>query len=215
MDPLHAASENLRIIRQLMERATVYRAVSGPTAFVAGLAAILAAVSGTYHWWDTGGLRTPFFETWMAVLALVAFFNALLLWRGARLRGEALFTQGFRLAMRALLPPLAVAFVFSLIWQAHGGDDHWSACLWISGYGLALLATRDFAPRSIVRLGGAFLIAGLVLALARHGDFAILGKLSSHAAMALTFGLFHLLYAACVPWKIGEAARQFSGNQSA
>ena len=38
-----AAEENLRVIRNLMERATVYRAISAPSALVAGLLSTLAA----------------------------------------------------------------------------------------------------------------------------------------------------------------------------
>ena len=37
------AEEDLRIIRSLMERATVYRAISAPAALIAGLLSILAA----------------------------------------------------------------------------------------------------------------------------------------------------------------------------
>ena len=37
------AEEDLRVIRSLMERATIYRAISAPTAFVAGVLSILSA----------------------------------------------------------------------------------------------------------------------------------------------------------------------------
>ena len=43
------AEEDLRIIRTLMERATIYRAISAPTALVGGLLAILAAVAIHVH----------------------------------------------------------------------------------------------------------------------------------------------------------------------
>ena len=45
MDPRPKAEEDLRVIRSLMERATVYRAISAPTALVAGLLSIFAAVA--------------------------------------------------------------------------------------------------------------------------------------------------------------------------
>src|SRR4051794_41922893 len=41
------AEQNLRVIRQLMERATVYRAVAAPSALVAAILSLLAA-GGVY-----------------------------------------------------------------------------------------------------------------------------------------------------------------------
>src|SRR5260370_35167527 len=42
-DERSKAEEHLRVIRSLMERATIYRAISAPTALVAGLLSIFAA----------------------------------------------------------------------------------------------------------------------------------------------------------------------------
>ena len=39
------AEENLRVIRSLMERATVYRAIAAPAALVAGFLSIFAAAA--------------------------------------------------------------------------------------------------------------------------------------------------------------------------
>src|SRR2546421_298418 len=49
MDERLNAEENLRVIRQLMERATVYRAISAPTALVAGILSLLAAAAVYYN----------------------------------------------------------------------------------------------------------------------------------------------------------------------
>ena len=69
-------------------------------------------------------------------------------------------------------------------------------------YGLALIAMSSFAPKSLVRLGWAFVIAGLVLFLAWAANDEVrnlrtdLGPAS--LVMALTFGLLHLVYAVAV-----------------
>src|SRR5437764_425407 len=49
MDERLNAEENLRVIRQLMERVTVYRAISAPTALVGGILALLAAGAVYYN----------------------------------------------------------------------------------------------------------------------------------------------------------------------
>ncbi len=73
MDPRAKAEEDLRVIRSLMERATVYRAISAPTALVAGLLSIVAAVA--IYWNNEVSLffhrairGRQFAEIWIAVL---------------------------------------------------------------------------------------------------------------------------------------------------
>jgi hypothetical protein len=72
--------------------------------------------------------------------------------------------------------------------------------IWIGFYGLALIATQHFAPRSLVLLGWAFLItaAGMMVASRQLEYYA--SPLVPNLAMGSTFGLYHLVYAVCV-WK--------------
>ena len=81
---------------------------------------------------------------------------------------------------------------------ALAGSAHWSAALWALCYGLALLATQEFAPRSLVWLGRTFFLAGMaatgLCVLQQDIDCPWLGS----AIMATTFGGFHLAYAATV-----------------
>ena len=51
------AEEDLRVIRSLMERATVYRAISAPAALVAGLLSILLLVQSIVDRWMAASLR--------------------------------------------------------------------------------------------------------------------------------------------------------------
>jgi len=78
-------------------------------------------------------------------------------------------------------------------------------------YGLGLLGTQHFAPRSIVFLGVAFLGAGL-LAMIGHDvamERTMIGSNTpenvesawlelGNMAMGITFGGFHIIYACCV-----------------
>ncbi|MCX6856783.1 MAG: hypothetical protein NTV80_17985, partial [Verrucomicrobia bacterium] len=77
-----------------------------------------------------------------------------------------------------------------------------AALIWIVCYGLALLATASFSPRSLVRLGWMFITSGLLFFwfFAATGDLALQPLPSSHAflAMGLTFGLLHIVYAVAV-----------------
>ena len=96
--------------------------------------------------------------------------------------------------------------------------------IWITCYGLGLLATRHFAPTSLLRLGWAFVLGGLGAFC--HMLRALSGEFGGTAAgadtitaawhhlfhaqflMAITFGLFHIIYAACTwPRKTAGDAR--------
>jgi hypothetical protein len=68
------------------------------------------------------------------------------------------------------------------------------AVTWIICYGVALLATANFAPRSLVILGWLFLLSGIVAVLGLQW-FNHAPTRRACAAMGLTFGLYHLLYA--------------------
>ncbi len=206
MSTTEEALENLRIIRSLMEKAPVYRAISAPAALVGGLLAVAASAWPVQHALTRQGealmSATAFLWLWLGLLAVTSTLNLLLLSSGARRRGQTLFSKGMRLALRSLVPPMLVGGVLgiALIWFLH--NLAFAALLWVLCYGLALLATADFSPRSLVRLGWSFIAAGLTLFLfwASNSDVRLLANDEpvASAIMGLTFGLLHVIYALCV-----------------
>ena len=204
------AEENLRIIRSLMEKATIYRAISAPAALLGGVLSVAVAAAA---WWLSGlsvaGARVPFLVSWLAVLAITSGANLWLLWRDAVRRGEPFASQGMRLALRAMMPALLAGGFCTLI----ATDGGWPliASLWVLLYGVSLLAASHFAPKSLCWLGRVFFLCGsLLLVLGiwvadswRGTDQTTL----AHLIMGATFGLFHLIYAACTwPRNTGGAA---------
>ncbi len=225
------AEEHLRIIRSLIEKATIYRAISAEAAAVGGVLAVGAAfvfgnifsdeISQEVELWQFAAL-------WLAVLALAGLSNAVFLYRGAQRRGEKFISSGMRVALRALAPSFLVAGFFTAFlgsaYLKHLIAFEWIVPIWITCYGLALLATTHFAPRSLEWLGWAFLVAGLIAFTqvpaarfewmggssmqdpmdADHLDWVALG--ACQRWMAGTFGLFHIIYAACTwPRKAKDA----------
>ena len=76
-----------------------------------------------------------------------------------------------------------------------------SASFWVLHYGLALLAIREFAPRSMVWLGAAFVITGLAgfaCSIPIQSAYQAVNRLGASGLMAATFGGFHLLYGAAI-----------------
>lgn len=197
------ALENLRVIRSLMEKAHIYRAISAPAALVGGVLA--TAASGlviTLSSGKDGIMPDEFLVMWLGILAVTSVLNVLLLSRDARRRGQPFLSDGMRMAMRAILPPMLVGGVLGIGLVVYLHNLTMAALIWILCYGLALLATASFSPRSLLRLGWAFVISGLALFLvwAANGDIRMLPTDEGPAsfAMGATFGLLHIVYAIAV-----------------
>ena len=200
------ASQQLRAIRSLMERATVYRALSAPTALVGGLLSLGGFAVAYYAQHNRDHPLSPmeFLIVWLVILALTSLTNLIFLWRGSVQRDEPFFSSGMRCALASLAPCFLAAGVLTLL--VHHPMQ--LALAWINLYGLALLATRPFAPRSLVLLGASFFIAGCGLLATWKHLFASAGRgepsaLVVSGILAATFGGFHLAYAAVV-WALGE-----------
>ncbi len=204
MTDQESAAEHLRTIRALMERATIYRAISGPAALFGGILALavgmIMGVQALRPDHAPIGPRT-FFLTWICILAATGISNILLLRRGSQQRHEPFLSSGMKLALRAILPPMLAGGVISWLTLETGGSLALCALLWVVFYSLALLASANFAPRSMRDLGRMFFAAGLALLLALHylaphlRDPLSIDQVQAGLIMTLTFGTLHLLYA--------------------
>jgi len=204
-DPDYAAQQ-LRVIRSLMERATIYRSISAPTALVAGLLSLGGFALAYYAKHDRHHplSQKEFLIVWLVILALTGLTNLIFLWRGSAQRGEPFFSSGMKCALMSLAPVLLIVIVGTCLVQR----PIQLAMLWITFYGLALLAMQHFAPRSLIILGITFLLTGTTFLLTWKHLFVPPGHgepsaLVVSGIMAATFGGFHLAYAAAV-WACGE-----------
>jgi hypothetical protein len=196
------AEENLRVIRSLMERANTYRAISAPSALVAGLLSTLAA--GAVYFNNEVRLvlgRTvrprEFAVVWICVLVVVALANVFFVWREAKATGRPLFSSGMRLALRAIAPNLLIPAAFTL-WFFEtgylGARELELVSVWVAFYGLALLSTALFAPRSLAVLGWAFLLSSVSIPVLMNAIDDLTDDVPN-TVMGVTFGLYHLIYA--------------------
>ncbi|MES2657122.1 MAG: hypothetical protein V4689_00820 [Verrucomicrobiota bacterium] len=189
------AAEQLRVIRSVMERATIFRALSGETALIGGAAALAAAwCSEGRHYWGFAGW-------WLGGLAAVLAFNVFQIFRMKVAHDRPFWSSGLRVALRGVLPSLVAGGFLGLLF-VRGGQEQTAACLWILHYGLALLAIREFAPKSMVWLGWAFVLFGMVslaaVADVIHVPPQWLKILNGSRLMAISFGGFHLIYGALI-----------------
>ena len=153
-----SASRQLRVIRSLMERATIYRSISAPTALVGGLLSLGGFATAYYakHHRHHPLSPTEFLIVWLVILALTCFTNVIFLSRGATRRRECFFSSGMKCALTSVAPAFFSAAMLTLLIHS---PIH-LALVWITFYGMGLLATQHFAPRSLVILGLTFFFTG-------------------------------------------------------
>lgn len=194
-----SAAEDLRVIRTLMERVATYRAISAPTALLGGLLSLFSALFIARSDVLLGrAIRSRDSALiWVVVLALTMIANVFLVGREARKSGRPFISSGMKLALRAIVPTLIPPVVLT-VWFLKigylGGLDLQLVAVWIMFYGLALLSTALFAPRSLASLGWAFLLTGIsvpVVAPAVEGWTTDIPNFF----MGITFGCYHLIYA--------------------
>lgn len=206
MSTTETALENLRIIRSLMEKAHIYRAVSAPAALTGGVLALAASAwpvqHALTHHGDPVMCEPCFLKMWLSILAVASVLNVVLLAKEARRRSQPFVSAGMRMALKAFAPPMLVGGVVGIGLIVFLHQFVVAALIWALCYGLALLATSSFSPRSLVRLGWAFVITGLVLFLAwaANSDVRMLSSDMAPASliMGITFGLLHVVYAVAV-----------------
>jgi hypothetical protein len=190
------ASENLLIIRTLMERSAVYRHALAPVMAAIGLTGIAAAALEAFL-----GLRTSwsFAAYWMSV-GLICVIEAFVLtrWQAVQ-KSEPFWSPPTRRVAQAMSPAFFAGFVAGLVFLRFDTGNLLGAWLLVPGwmvlYGCALHAAGFFMPRGFKLFGWGFIIAGClfgIVALFLTGHPSLAG---ANWAMGAFFGGSHWAYA--------------------
>ncbi len=216
MTTQQTALEHLQVIRSLMEKAHIYRAISAPAAIAGG---ILATGASVWTIWvsavqESSNVPPSLFLTiWLGIFALCTLLNTILLSREATRRAQPLVSADMKLALRALAPALGAGGGMGICLAHFWHNQTLAALVWIVCYALALLSTSGFSPRSIRRLGRSFLAVGLLLFILWSAvpDARVYQHEEAVAAacMGLTFGLLHLAYGIAVLIRKPQPAPSF------
>ncbi len=199
--PLEEARENLRVIRQTMERSTKYSTLSGLSGVLIGLTAIVSVVV-------TSRVLDSRFQThqpvqsvypqlgllWLIELALAVGIEFACNKRRARHIGKRVASPLGAHILLAALPAFVAAVALTAFFALHGMAAFvWG--IWMLTYGLAICAVGLFSVRPVSYLGAAFVVAGAVTLL--------LPASSQLFMMGLTFGGFHVVYGVLMGRKHG------------
>ena len=199
-----SAEENLRVIRGLMERATIYRTIAGPAALFCGSIALIVAALALFPGPLQLLFRQNFIAVWIIVFLLSGAANTVFLLRSAGQRGEPFPSSRSRIALIAIAPGFLIAAAITIVLARYPAAALNIATFWAGMYGVALLSTLTFAPRSIAILGWAFVFTSCILVLLQGSLSLLASQLHletpefGYLVMAITFGLYHVVYGLAV-----------------
>ena len=186
------ASENLQVIRTLMERTAIYRRALAPIMLLLGFLGVAAAAFAYFY--PIAGERS-FASYWLGVGVLGVCLAFLMVRRQAFREAESFWSPPTRRVVQAALPAIFVGLV-TTIWGLEVNSTlplGYLPLIWMGLYGCALNAAGFFMPRGMKLFGWLFIAAscagGAYLYFA--GPLSIL---KAHAMMGGSFGILHLAY---------------------
>ncbi|MFC5049616.1 hypothetical protein ACFPK9_03150 [Rubritalea spongiae] len=195
--------EHVEIIQKLMLRAPQHRAILIPTMLLIGIVSLTWGISLTI----TTGIETPINSypittgfwvfSWLIAAITPLLLSIFLSSKQAKKDQHKLDTPQLRHIFRSLAPALISGFVFGMIVGFHDIRNlPFTASIWISSYGVALLAIRIYCTKSARFLGILMLSLGLSYSIVAYSSFGSMHPIHlANFFMCVAFGMFHLIVA--------------------
>ena len=183
------AMDNLRYIRETMERSTPFTGISGRGEMAIGATALLASVAAA---------RQTTFNAWLAIWLAEGLISLLIAgWsmdRKARAVQMPLVSGPGRKAVFSLSPPLIAGGLLTVV-LVRAGLTSAIPGVWLLLYGTGVITGGMFSVRAVPAMGLCFMGLGAV-ALFSPPEFA-------NWFMAAGFGGLHILFGAIIERKYG------------
>lgn len=183
------ALDNLQFIRETMEGATRFTAVSGLGEATVGATALVAAWIAAQQTSPAGWLLIWLLEAAVALVITTGAFA----WKARRAKISLDSQPGRRFAL-SLLPPLCAGAVLTAVLLRAGMFSSLPG-VWLLLYGTGVVTGGAFSVRTVPVMGLGFMAAGAaaLFAPAAWGD----------VMMAAGFGGLHIFFGAVIAWRHG------------
>jgi hypothetical protein len=183
------ARDNIRFIRETMERATSFTAVPGWGGIAMGITAIGAAVIASRQ---TASLA--WLLTWVCEAAVAVAIAVWTTYTKAREAGTALLSGPGRRFVYSFAPPLFVGVLLTFL-LARNQSLATVPGVWLLLYGTAVVTGGAFSIRIVPLMGLCFMVLGAV-ALFCPPDWG-------NALLGAGFGGLHIIFGAVIARKYG------------
>jgi hypothetical protein len=183
------AMDNLRYIRETMERAGSFTAVSGWGVVTIGATALVAA-------WVASRAEAPvvWLAVWVVEALLALAIGVISVAMKARSAGMPLLSGPGRKVALSLSPPLLAGAALTAV-LFHGGLFELLPGMWLLLFGVGIVAAGSFSVRIVPVMGMSFMLLGMIA-------FLLPGSWGN-GLMALGFGGLHILFGFLIARRYG------------
>lgn len=184
------AIDNLRYIRETMERSTHFTAVPGYGGILMGVTAIAAAY--------IAGIQVDFRAwqmTWLAEAVLAFVIGLFATWQKSKIAKTPLMSAPAKKFALGFIPPLICGAVLTFALLRLGTDKNMIVGVWLMLYGAAVVCGGMFSVKAVSIMGWIFMLFGAVA--------FFIPAMYSDWLMALGFGLLHIVFGTVFAWKYG------------
>ena len=183
------AMDNLRYIRETMERATAFTAISGRGEMAIGATALVASVVAA---------QQQGYKSWLAIWLAEGLISLLIggwsMDRKSRAVQMPLFAGPGRKAVFSLSPPIVAGGLLTIV-LVRAGMTNAIPGVWLLLYGTGVITGGMFSVRAVPAMGLCFMALGAI-ALFSPPAFA-------NWFMAAGFGGLHIVFGAIIVRKYG------------
>ena len=183
------AIDNLKFIRETMERSTSFTAVPGYGGVLMGVTALVAAWVANSQIYIRDWLIV-----WLTEAALAGSIGFLAMWQKTKISNSSLVSGPARkLIMNSLPPMLCGIFITLGLWRF--GNFEMMVPVWIMCYGAAVVCGGSFSVKPVPVMGWCFLVIGAAAFFFPTGF--------GNVAMAASFGVLHIIFGALIGRRFG------------
>lgn len=183
------AMDNLKFIRETMERSKVFTSVPGYGGALTGAtatgAAIIAHNQTTIQNW---------LIVWLVEAVLAVSIGLFALWQKSKTSGESLTSVPAKKFASAFAPPIVAGVILTALFYYRGFSE-FLPCAWLTLYGTAVVTGGAYSVKIVPVVGWIFVALGAVAAFApaSWGNFL----------MALGFGAAQIVFGLIVARRYG------------
>jgi len=202
---MNKQTEDIKAIREMMERSSKFQSINGLSLIIAGLLAVAGAAFAYFYL-----LRTPSLTDYnrtqevlvlladaVVVLVLAVGIITFFSWRKAKKSNHSLFDKVMMRVAYNLIIPLVAGGIFSLV-LLYNGNIGYVASTTLIFYGLALINASKFTADEIHYLGICEVIIGLLAAVyLYHGIYW----------WTIGFGVCHIIFGLIMYVKYDKAQK--------
>ena len=183
------AIDNLKFIRETMERSTHFTAVSGYGGMLMGVTALVAAYIA-----NSQPTLRDWLVTWLIEAFLAFAIGMLAMWQKSKIAGTPLVSTPAMKFARGFAPPLICGVAITLgLWRY----EHYEimAPVWMLCYGAAVVCSGAFSVRVVPVMGWCFIALGTLAFVLPTGY--------GNYLMAAAFGGLHIVFGAVIARRYG------------